>query len=61
MMMNTLLKIAALAAFVASLSVLVIYVPDLDLVAVLIIVIAMAIYDFLIRPMLTRNGNNRQR
>lgn len=60
-MLNTVLKIAALAAFVGSLSVLVIYVPDLDLMAVLIIVILMAVYDFLVRPMLVRNGNNHRR
>jgi hypothetical protein len=58
--MNNVLKIAALACFVASLGVIVVRVPDTSLVVVLIIVIAMAIYDFLIRPMLLRNGNNRQ-
>lgn len=60
-MLNAIIKIAALAAFVASLSVLAIYVPDLDLMAVLVIVAAMAIYDFLVRPFLMRNGNNHQR
>ena len=58
--MNNLLKIAALACFVASLGVIVFRVPDTSLVVVLIIVIAMAIYDFLIRPILVRNGNNKQ-
>ncbi|WP_119299671.1 hypothetical protein [Dongia deserti] len=61
MMLNTILKLAALASFVASVTVLAIYVPDLDLIAVLIIVAVMAIYDFLIRPIRIRNGNNRQR
>lgn len=60
-MLNIVLKIAALAAFVASLAVLAIYVPDLDLIAVLVIVAAMVIYDFLIRPMLMRNGDNQRR
>ncbi len=60
-MLNTILKLAALASFVASVTVLAIYVPDLDLIAVLIIVAVMAIYDFLIRPIRIRNGNNRQR
>ena len=60
-MLNAVLKIAALAGFVASLAVLAVYVPDLDLMAVLIIVAAMAIYDFLIRPMLMGTGNNNRR
>jgi hypothetical protein len=59
-MLNNVLKIAALLCFVASLGVIVVRVPDLALVIVLIIVIAMAIYDFLIRPMLARNGNSKQ-
>ena len=58
--MNNVVKIAALVCFVASLGVIVVRVPDPALVIVLIIVIAMAIYDFLIRPMLMRNGNNKQ-
>jgi hypothetical protein len=58
-MLNNALKIAALLCFVASLGVIVVRVPDLALIVVLIIVIAMAIYDFLIRPMLVRNGNNK--
>jgi hypothetical protein len=60
-MLNTALKIAALAGFVASLAVLAAYVPHLDLMAVLAIVAAMAIYDFLVRPMLMRNGNDNRR
>jgi hypothetical protein len=59
-MLNNVLKIAALFCFVASLGVIVVRVPDLALVIVLLIVIAMAIHDFLIRPMLMRNGNNKQ-
>ena len=59
-MLNTVVKIAALACFVASLGVIVVRVPDLDPIVVLVIVIAMAIYDFLIRPMLVRNGNNKR-
>jgi len=58
-MLNNVLKIAALLCFVASLGVIVVRVPDLALIVVLIIVIAMAIYDFLIRPVLIRNGNNK--
>jgi hypothetical protein len=58
--MNNVLKIAALICFVASLGVIVFRVPDAALIIVLLIVIAMAIYDFLIRPILARNGNNKQ-
>jgi hypothetical protein len=59
-MLNNVLKIVALLCFVVSLGVIVVRVPDASLIIVLIIVIAMAIYDFLIRPLLLRNGNNRQ-
>lgn len=59
-MLNNVLKIAALLCFVASLGVIVFRVPDAALVVVLLIVIAMAIYDFLVRPMLMRNGNSKQ-
>jgi hypothetical protein len=59
-MLNAVLKIVALACFVASLGVIVVRVPAADLIVVLLIVIAMAIYDFLIRPVLIRNGNNKR-
>jgi hypothetical protein len=58
--MNNALKIVALICFVGSLGVIVFRVPDAALIIVLLIVIAMAIYDFLIRPILARNGNNKQ-
>jgi hypothetical protein len=57
-MLNTILKLAALASFVASMGVIVVRVPDAALIAVLVIVVAMAIYDFLIRPARMRNGDN---
>ena len=60
-MLTTILKLAALASFVASIAVIVVYVPDPSLIVVVAIVIAMAVYDFLIRPMLFRNSNNGQR
>jgi len=55
-MLDNILKIVALAAFIASLTVLVIWVPSPDLVTVIVIVIAMAVYDFLIRPYLRRRN-----
>jgi uncharacterized membrane protein YbaN (DUF454 family) len=59
LMLNNVLKIAALLCFVGSLGVIVYRVPDVILAVVLIIVIAMATYDFLVRPWLFRNGNNK--
>ena len=56
-MLNNVVKIAALLCFVGSLGVIVVRVRDAALIIVLLIVIAMAIYDFLIRPRLGRNGN----
>lgn len=53
-MLDTVLKLLALAGFVATLAVLAIYVPSVDLLAVLAVVFAMAAYDFLIRPLLAR-------
>ena len=58
--MNNALKIVALICFVGSLGVIVFRVPDAALIIVLLVVIAMAIYDFLIRPILVRNGNNKR-
>jgi hypothetical protein len=55
-MLDNILKIVALAAFIASLTVLVIWVPSPDLVTVIVIVVAMAVYDFLIRPYLRRKN-----
>jgi hypothetical protein len=59
-MLDTILKIVALAAFIVSLAVLVIWVPSPDLVTVIVVVVAMAIYDFFLRPYL-RNRNGRGR
>ena len=55
-MLDLILKLMALAAFVTSLAVLAIFVPEPDLVAVLAIVAAMSIFDFLVRPFLARRG-----
>lgn len=60
-MLNMVLKLAALTGFVASLAVIAVYVPHLDLVVVLVVVAAMAIFDFLVRPMLGRNGGRGSR
>jgi hypothetical protein len=59
-MLDMILKVFALAAFVASLLVIVVYVPAPDLVIALLLVVAMAIYDFLIRPLFRRRNNNHR-
>jgi hypothetical protein len=59
LMSDMLLKVIALLGFAAFLAVLAIYVPTLDLVIVLAVVIAMSIYDFLIRPSLARRRRRR--
>jgi hypothetical protein len=56
-MFDVVLKVAALAGFILTLAVLAIYVPHADLIAVLAIVVGMAVYDFLVRPMI----RNRRR
>jgi hypothetical protein len=55
-MLDLILKVVALGAFIASLAVLVIWVPSPDLVTVIVIVAAMAVYDFLVRPYLRRRN-----
>jgi len=45
-------KVIALVAFAAFAAVLPAYVPGLDLLAVIVIVIGMAAYDFFVRPLL---------
>lgn len=59
-MIDVILRVAALACFAATLGVLGYYVPSPDLLVVLSLVAAMAIYDFLVRPLLKRgNGIDR--
>jgi len=53
-MLDVVLRVLALASFIIFLLFLPVYVPDLDLIAVIAIVIAMATYDFLVRPALLR-------
>jgi hypothetical protein len=53
-MLDNVLKVLALAAFVGFAAFLPAYVPGLDLLAVIAIVVAMAAYDFFVRPMLSR-------
>jgi hypothetical protein len=57
-MTDIILKLIALAGFLITLSVLAIYVPQADLIGVLAIVVLMAAYDFLLRP-IVRNRRSR--
>jgi len=57
-MVETAIKVIALAGFVAFAAFLPAYVPGLDLLAVIAIVIAMAGYDFFIRPMLRKRRSS---
>ena len=56
-MLDNTLKVLALAAFIVFVAILAVRVPSPSLVAVLVAVIAMAVYDFLVRPYL----RNRRR
>ncbi|MGH6874886.1 MAG: hypothetical protein ACREDW_07700 [Aestuariivirgaceae bacterium] len=51
-MTDVILKLIALVGFVLTLAVLAIYVPQADLIGVLTIVVLMAAYDFLLRPII---------
>ncbi len=53
-MLDTILKVVALATFIAFVAVLAIRVPSPSLVTVLVVVVAMAVYDLLVRPYLLR-------
>jgi hypothetical protein len=58
-MIETVVKVIALASFAVFVAFLPAYVPGLDLLAVIAIVVAMAGYDFFIRPMLRRRSPGR--
>jgi Na+/H+ antiporter NhaB len=51
-LLDTVLKMIALTAFAAFAAFLPAYVPGLDLLAVIVIVVGMAAYDFFVRPMM---------
>lgn len=53
-MVDNVLKVLALATFIAFIAFLPIWVPLPDLIVVSAIVVAMAAYDFLIYPVLRR-------
>jgi hypothetical protein len=53
-MLDTVLKLAALAVFLGYVAIVPIFVPEADLALVCLIVGIMAIYDFVIYPALRR-------
>ena len=57
-MTDIVLKLIALAGFILTLAVLAIYVPQADLIGVLAIVVLMAAYDFLVRPLMRNRGRS---
>jgi hypothetical protein len=60
-MLDTVIKVFALATMIVFLAFLPIYVPDLALIAVILVVIGMVTYDFLIRPALLRRRRSPSR
>ena len=57
-MVDKVLGVAAILALIGFMGVLVIFVPDLDLILVTVVVTAMAAYDFYITLFKPRNGDN---
>jgi hypothetical protein len=57
--MDLVLKLIGLAMFIAWLAVLAWFVPHIDLITVLVLVAAMAVYDLLVRPaLIARHGRH---
>jgi hypothetical protein len=60
-MADQLLRLLGILGFIASLAILAWYVPEVDLLAVIVLVCAMAVYDVLIRPRLVRNSRMKKK
>jgi hypothetical protein len=58
-MPDVVLRLVALAGFILTLAVLAAYVPQADLIGVLAIVICMAAYDLLVRPMFRNSRRSK--
>lgn len=56
-MLDRIIGLAALATLIGFMGILVGFVPDIDLVIVIAVVVAMASYDFYRSLFLKRNGN----
>jgi hypothetical protein len=57
-MTDIILRLIALAGFILTLAVLAVYVPQADLIGVLALVVLMATYDFLVRPLIRNRGRS---
>lgn len=57
-MLDKILGIAAISVLIGFMGVLVIFVPDVDLILVTLVVTGMAAYDFYINLFKPKNGNN---
>jgi hypothetical protein len=57
-MLDKILGVAAILALIGFMGVLVVFVPDLDLIIVTVVVTVMAAYDFYINLFKPKNGNN---
>lgn len=57
-MLDKILGVAAIATLVGFMGVLVIFVPDFDLILVTVVVTAMAAYDFYINLFRSKNGGD---
>lgn len=57
-MLDKILGVAALAVLAGFMAVLVIFVPDFDLILVTVVVTAMAAYDFYITLFRSKNGSD---
>ena len=56
-MLDTVIKVIAIAGFILSLAVIVTWVPEWNLILVMLLATAMAVYDFFLRPRRKRNGD----
>jgi hypothetical protein len=57
-MLDKILGVAAILVLIGFMGVLVVFVPDLDLIIVTVVVTVMAAYDFYINLFKPKNGNN---
>jgi hypothetical protein len=57
-MLDKILGVAAILVLIGFMGVLVVFVPDLDLIIVTVVVTVMAAYDFYINLFKPKNGND---
>jgi hypothetical protein len=57
-MLDKILGVAAIIVLIGFMSVLIIFVPDFDLILVTVVVTGMAAYDFYVTLFKSKNGSN---